>query len=286
MLRRALPYNLLLVLAVLCSSVVLNAQEAEEPTYSYQSDRAFFHPADFRGITFYPSEHRVGPEVAYAAPGGISLTFNTISLVIEGVEGLDTAYYLADIQKSSKGFLAEVINPAHPSIPMRLAMTTDDEHFITEFTLRTLEQGTHTFTLPERSPGDLEQLDSLYTNRQDFHVEEYDTNMAFVFVPFLIEPDVTAESGTELLDGETSFEFLRDSVYFHAPDGSEVAFEILEIVHDQFGDDGAATTRYRIVLHVKTSGKKGKKAAIALFFDAWRDAEYVVLGPARYIPRP
>lgn len=263
--------------------------EGQSPTYSYQSDRAFFHPADFRGVTLHPSEHVTGGETIFSAPGGISLAFGGIDLTISGVEGLDSTYYLADIQRSPEGFLAEIINPRHPSVPMRMTIGTDEDHFVHEVRLTTLEQGIHTFKLPERSAVDRAELDSLFTNRIEFHLEAYDTTTFFDFVPFLIEPDVAAESGVHVLDGETRFSFRPDSVLFAAPDGSEVGFFIDAVLQDQDGEDGAATTRYRMLLECSTGGPRKRdrqRAVIGIFFDAWHDAEYVVLGPARYYPRP
>lgn len=335
----------------------LHAQDNAQPTgadapdaaaaYSYQSDRAFFHPADFRGISFNPQVHLTieddGQVKEIVEAGDVTLTFGSIDLTIGGVEHLDSTYYLANIQRSPEGFLAEVINPKHPSAPMRLIIKTDEEHFITEMELQSRSHGTHLFKLPKRNPTDRAALDKLYTNRIEFHLEEYDTTTFFEFVPFLIEPDVAQESGMELLDGETKFVFGPDTVVFFDPDGTENVLQIHHIEHDQFGEEGAASTRYRILLELNTvakpepeegdtipelempsteridqilsdvvadqsdpeassgkrkkrdkkerKGKKGKAPTgepviMALFFDTWHDLEYLVLGPARYYPRP
>jgi hypothetical protein len=322
------------------------APAGENAEYSYQSDRAFFHPADFRGISFNPETHISIGENETVQAGSVTLTFGSIDLTISGVEGLDSTYYLANIQRSPEGFLAEIINPKHPSAPMRLVIETDEEHFITQMELQSRSQGKHLFKLPKRSPLDRAKLDALYTNRIEFHLEEYDTTTFFEFVPFLIEPDVAAESGMEVLDGETKFVFGPDTVVFIDPDGAEHVLQIHNIEHDQFGEEGAASTRYRILLELntvpkpepaeadslaevvaipgaertdqiltdvlppateeegeagsETKGKKGRKGrkkrkdhaprgepvVMALFFDTWHDLEYVVLGPARYYPRP
>lgn len=321
----------------------LESPSAKAPdAYSYQSDRAFFHPADFRGMAFNPQTHITVGENETVEAGDVTLTFGTIDLTISGVKNLDSTYYLANIQRSPEGFLAEIINPNHPSAPMRLVIETDEEHFITEMELQSRSQGVHRFKLPKRDPLDRAKLDALYTNRIEFHLEQYDTTTFFEFVPFLIEPDVAAESGMELLDGEAKFVFGPDTVVFIDPDGTENVLQIHKTSHDQFGEEGAASTRYRILLELNTvpkpepaegdtlpqlemptaqrndqilndaveeedpeaenrkrrkkrgKGKKGRNGkepggepvVIALFFDAWHDIEYVVLGPARYYPRP
>lgn len=260
-------------------------QSSSDSTYTYLSDQAFYHPADLRGATFHPQEYRSGGDLRYLAPGEISLTFSQIELSITGVEGLDTSYYLADIQKAKEGFVAELLDHEHPSVPFRLVIYTDDEAFVRRLTLFTLEKGRHDFILPDRPAIDRARMDSVFTNREEFHLELYDSTFAFTFVPFLFEAHIALQSGIEILDGSVQFVFSGDSVVFVGPEEGK-AFEIREIDHSASGEPGQAGTRYRIGLDLRSGGKRGEKVYIALFLDTWHDLEYLVWGPSRYYPRP
>ncbi len=256
-----------------------------DSAYTFQSDQAFFHPADLRGMTFHPQEHRSGGDVSVAAPGALSITFGQTELKVTGVPDLDSSFYLADIQKSKEGFVAEILDKAHPSVPFSLVVHTDEESFVKRFTLYTLEKGRHDFVLPDRPAVDRAKMDSLFTNRAEFHLEEYDSTFSFLFVPFLFEEHVAMQSGIELLDGKTTFQFSPDSLIFTGTEDPQ-EFEILKIEHSASGEPGLAGTRYRIGLELRSGGKRGEKAYLAMFLDTWHDLEYVVWGPSRFYPRP
>jgi hypothetical protein len=284
---RTLP-GLLAGLLLFAAPFFARAQDlksAQDSSYTFQSDQAFFHPADLRGMTFHPQEHRSGGDISVAAPGGISITFDQTELKITGVDGLDSSYYLADIQKSKEGFIAEILDRNHPSVPFSMVVHTDDESFVKRFTLYTLEQGRHDFVLPDRPAVDRAKLDSLFTNRAEFNLVEYDSTFSLLFVPFLYEAHVALQSGIELLDGSSTFAFGADSVTITLPEGGG-AFEILNIDHSTSGEPGQAGTRYRIGLELRSGGKRGQKAYLALFLDTWHDLEYLVWGPSRFYPRP
>jgi hypothetical protein len=296
-----LPAGLVLLLALAFTAVAaplsrpvdpLPGTTAPLPTskdstadYTFQSDRAYFHPADLRGVTFHPREYRSGGDVEWVEPGGIAIVIGQVDLKVAGIPGLDSIYYLADIQKSQEGFVAEILDRKHPSVPQTLIIHTDEESFVQRFTLYTLNKGWHEFLLPDRPAVDRARLDSVFTNRMEFHLETYDSSFAFTFVPFLFEAHVALQSGIELLDGQTLFHFSGDSVIFEGSEGRE-AFSIREIDHSSNGEPGRAGTRYRIGLELKQGGKRGTRTYMALFFDVWQDLEYLVWGPSRYYPRP
>ncbi len=259
--------------------------EKDSASYTFQSDRAFFHPADFRGMTFHPSEHRSGGDTDRMPAGALSISFKQTELKITGVEGLDSAYYLADIQKTQEGFIAEILDRKHPSVPFHLLIHTDEESFVKGFTLYTLEQGRHDFLLPDRPAVDRARLDELYTKREQFFLETYDSTFFFDFVPFLFEAHVALQSGIEIMDGETHFLFSPDSVSYQGAEGNK-SYSIKEIEHSISGEPGQAGTRYRVGLHLRSGGKKGEKVYMALYMDAWHHLEYVAWGPSRYYPRP
>jgi len=272
----------------LAAPLMAHAQDLSavlDSSYTFQSDQAFYHPADLRGMTFHPQEHRSGGDISFAPPGGLSITFDQIELKITGVDGLDSSYYLADIQKSEEGFIAEILDRNHPSVPFSMVVHTDEESFVKRFTLFTLDQGRHDFTLPDRPAVDRAELDALFTNRQEFNLEVYDSTFSLLFVPFLYEAHVALQSGIELLDGSSTFAFGPDSVVITLPEGGG-EFEILEIDYSASGEPGLASTRYRIGLELSTGGKRGQKAYLALFLDTWHDLEYLVWGPSRFYPRP
>jgi len=275
----------LLLLAAPHFARAQDLKSSQDSSYTFQSDQAFFHPADLRGMTFHPQEHRSGGDISVAAPGGISITFDQTELKITGVDGLDSSYYLADIQKSKEGFIAEILDRNHPSVPFSMVVHTDDESFVKRFTLYTLEQGRHDFVLPDRPAVDRAKLDSLFTNRAEFNLEVYDSTFSLLFVPFLYEAHVALQSGIALLDGSSTFDFGPDSVTITLPEGGG-EFEILNIDHSASGEPGQAGTRYRIGLELRSGGKRGQKAYLALFLDTWHDLEYLVWGPSRFYPRP
>ena len=274
-----------LLLFALGSFEAKGQKASSDSSYTFQSDQAFYHPGDLRGITFHPQEHRSCGDNSNAAPGEISITFKQIELVITGVPELDSSYYLADIQKSKEGFIAEILDRDHPSVPFSLVIQTDEESFVKRFTLHTLDDGRHDFILPDRPAVDRARLDSTFTNREEFNLELYDSTFSFTFVPFLYEAHIVLQSGIEILDGSVNFIFTGDSVIFNGPEETK-EFEIRNIEHDASGEPGLAGTRYRIGLDLRTGGKKGEKVFIALFFDTWHDLEYIVWGPSRYYPRP
>ena len=290
MIRFSLTAIVLLALTTaLCGQDLISDEgggEGEETSFSFRSDRAFFHPADFRGYTFHPKTYSWAGHTLNVDPGSISLSFQDSELLVTGIEGMDQ-FYLADVQKTGFGFFAELIGRDRPSVPYTLSIYADNDGFVSQLVLFTFDNGKHIFLLPERPNEDLKKLDALYTNVRDYTVEGYDSLVGLSFVPFLGIPDIAQEVGFEQLDGTTMIHFDDDSLTFESAGANEI-FTIIDISHHASGPPGHMGTRYAIHLALLPEGAKKKKQAIRMriYLDPWHHIEYIAMGNSRFYPRP
>jgi hypothetical protein len=270
------------------SDTLATAEVKKITEFSFAGDMIFHDPADLIGYTFVPNRYVRSGRPLGLEPGDVVIEFTETELIITGIEGLDK-YYVSDLERMPYGFRVHLLQSANPSAPLVMFIRADNDGFVDQLTFPTLNEGTHGFSIPVRSDDEMDALDELYSNIDDFEVEKIDTLFDQEWIPWLMVADIAYSPQVEQMDGSTKIIFEEDLITVKGGEASNT-YEYKELKYLAHGSPHALNTTYTIsaiLKREKAKGKKGKKkSTLYIQLNPQFQIVEIIIGRVIFYPRP